>query len=159
MRGILTEGGHRGLHVLDYSTERVAEVFELRLMIEGIILRRVMMLKDRSKLIGALEEIVKKMATLTRPGDPVALSSVDLEFHRTVAQFSGHKLAAQIWEGLAQHLLIVFCQHWSGANNRAGEVKLHEEMIELHPQRLDRRSGRDSGRSLRQAGHAPIQDM
>jgi len=78
-----------------------------------------------------LEGIVDRMRTLSGSGDVVALSSVDLDFHRTVARYSGNELAAQIWEGLAQHLLIVFCRDWSSASDRTGEVRLHETLIEF----------------------------
>jgi DNA-binding GntR family transcriptional regulator len=59
----------------------------------------------------------------------VALGSIDLEFHRTLARHSGNELAAQIWDGLAQHMLIVFCRDWGNAFDRKGEVKLHEDLI------------------------------
>ncbi len=130
LRGVLTEGGQRGMRVLDYSGEWIAEVFELRMAVERIIFLHVMAKPDRTGLIRDLERIVARMAELSNSGDPVSLSSVDIEFHRTVAKHSGKKLAARIWEGLAQHLLIVFCRDWSRAPNRAGEVKLHEELIE-----------------------------
>ena len=47
-----------------------------------------------------------------------------------VAETSGSELAAQIWEGLAQHLIIVFCRDWSSAADRPGEVRLHRRMID-----------------------------
>ena len=60
------------------------------------------------------------MAELSDSGDPLALSSIDLDFHRAIASHSGNELAAQIWEGLAQHLVIVFCRDWSDADGPAG---------------------------------------
>ncbi|WP_112322912.1 GntR family transcriptional regulator [Oceanibium sediminis] len=129
LRGVLTESGQRGLRVLDYSGKWIAEVFELRMAIERIIFQHVMAVEDRSALIEDLERIVARMAAVGESADPVSLSSADLEFHRTVARHAGSKLTAQIWEGLAQHLMIVFCRDWSRAPNRAGEVQLHEELV------------------------------
>ncbi|MBL8595688.1 MAG: GntR family transcriptional regulator [Devosia sp.] len=132
LRGVLVEGEQRGLRVSDYSAARIAELFELRLAIERIIFEHVMRQgRDRAPLLQELETIVDRMRSLAGSGDAVALSSVDLDFHRTVARHSGNELAAQIWEGLAQHLLIVFCRDWSSASDRTGEVQLHERLIEF----------------------------
>lgn len=130
LRGILVEGRQRGLRVSDYSQRRISELFELRFAIEKIIFQHVMREgHDRAPLIAELEQIVEAMRTLAGSGDPVALSSVDLDFHRAVARHSGNELAAQIWEGLAQHMIIVFCRDWANAADRTGEVRLHESLI------------------------------
>jgi GntR family transcriptional regulator, rspAB operon transcriptional repressor len=131
LRGILVESERRGLKVSEYSQRRIAELFELRFAIEKIIFQHVMQPgHDNTALVAELEEIVKGMAELSDSGDPLALSSIDLDFHRTVARHSGNELAAQIWEGLAQHLIIVFCRDWSSAADRPGEVRLHRQMID-----------------------------
>lgn len=133
LRGILVSGrDQRGLRVSDYSHRRIAELFELRLAIETIIFQHVMRPgHDRAPLVGELGEILKTMGSLSGSGDPVALSSIDLEFHRAVARHSGNELAAQIWEGLAQHMIIVFCRDWADASDRTGEVQLHARLIDF----------------------------
>lgn len=132
LRGILVGGEPRGLRVADYSASRIKELFELRLAIEKIIYQHVFRTgRDRARLVADLEKVLGEMASLSGSGDPVALSTIDLEFHRTVARFSGNQLAAQIWEGLAQHMLIVFCRDWSSASDRTGEVQLHRQLIEF----------------------------
>ena len=131
LRGVLVEGEQRGLRVADYSERRIAELFELRLAIEKIIFQHALREgRDRKPLLETLAAIVHRMRDLAGSGDPVALSSVDLDFHRAVARHSGNDLAAQIWEGLAQHMLIVFCRDWSNAADRTGEVRLHEDLFE-----------------------------
>ncbi|MDP1731441.1 MAG: GntR family transcriptional regulator [Devosia sp.] len=131
LRGVLVGGKQRGMRVSDYSERRIAELFELRFAIEKIIFQHVMREgHDRAPLIAELEQIVANMREMSGSGDPVALSSVDLDFHRTVARHSGNELAAQIWEGLAQHMIIVFCRDWSSAADRTGEVRLHEALTE-----------------------------
>lgn len=132
VRGILVGGGKRGLRVSDYGQRRIAELFELRFALEKIIFQHVMRQDhDRAELLAELEEILTRMADLSDSGDPVALSSVDLDFHRAVAKHSGAELAARMWEGLAQHLIIVFCRDWSNASDRPGEVRLHRNMIDF----------------------------
>jgi DNA-binding GntR family transcriptional regulator len=132
LRGVLVEGEQRGLRVSDYSERRIAELFELRLAIETIIFQHAMREgHDRAPMLAELEEIVERMRSLSGSGDAVALSSIDIVFHRAVARHSGNELAAQIWEGLAQHLLIVFCRDWSNASDRTGEVRLHETLLDF----------------------------
>lgn len=132
LRGVLVEGEQRGLRVTDYSDERIAELFELRFAIEKIIFQHVMRSgRSRAALIAELETIVGRMRELSGSGDPVLLSSIDLDFHRAVARHSGNVLAAKIWEGLAQHMLIIFCRDWTNASDRTGEVRLHEQLVEF----------------------------
>lgn len=132
LRGVLVGGEQRGLRVSDYSERRIAELFELRFAIEKIIFQHVMREgHDRRPLIAELEEIVSNMQELSGSGDPVALSSVDMDFHRAVARHSGNELAAHVWEGLAQHMIIVFCRDWSAAADRTGEVRLHQALVEF----------------------------
>lgn len=133
LRGILVSSPeHRGLRVADYSPQRIAELFELRLAIETIIFRHVMRPgNNRAPLVRDLNKILKTMGVLSGSGDPVALSSIDLDFHRTVARHSGNELAAQIWDGLAQHMIIVFCRDWAAAADRTGEVQLHARLIDF----------------------------
>lgn len=132
LRGILVGGAQRGLRVADYGEQRIAELFELRFAVEKIIFQHVMRSDaNRVALIADLQTIVARMRELSGSGDPVLLSSVDMDFHRAVARHSGNVLAAQIWEGLAQHIFIVFCRHWSSASDRTGEVRLHERLVEF----------------------------
>lgn len=132
LRGILVESEQRGLRVTDYGEERIAELFELRFAIEKIIFQHVMRSsRGRAQLIAELEAIIGQMRELSGSGDPVLLGSIDLDFHRAVAKHSGNVLAAKIWEGLAQHMLIIFCRDWTTAKDRTGEVKLHEQLIDF----------------------------
>jgi len=130
LRGILVGGEQRGMRVADYSEERIAELFELRFAVERIIIQRVMREgRDNSALFSELAEIVARMAELSDSDDPLALGTADIDFHRAIVSHSGHELGAQIWEGLAQHLLIFFCRDWSNTADRLSEVKLHKQMI------------------------------
>src|SRR6185312_3382314 len=91
LRGILVESERRGLKVSDYSQRRISELFELRFVIEKIIFQHVMRPgRDNSALFTELEGILKGMAELSDSGDPLALSSIDLDFHRSVARHSGN---------------------------------------------------------------------
>lgn len=132
LRGILVEGMQRGLRVADYGEQRISELLELRFAVERIILRHALRTSDaRAALVAELETIVARMRDLSGSGDVMLLSSADMDFHRAVARHSGNVLAASIWEGLAQHIFIVFCRQWSAASDRTGEVRLHERLVDF----------------------------
>lgn len=130
LRGILVEHGQRGMRVADYGHSFIADLIELRIAIERILFQQVMRpAHDRAPLIAELEDILDQMSALSDVGDPVALATIDLEFHRAIAMSSDNKLTIQIWEGLAQHMLIVFCRDWLQAADRTGEVELHRKLV------------------------------
>ena len=131
-RGVLAVAPQRGLVVLDYGRDRINELLELRVAIESIFLNTVMLQHgSNSTLLEKLTEVVDRMRELTGSNDSVALSLIDLKFHRTIAAASGNKLGQKIWEGLAQHMLIVLCRDWTSISDRIGEVNLHLEMIDF----------------------------
>jgi len=130
LSGVLVKHGIRGLRVADFSPQRVSELLQLRMAIEKIFFENVLHPDfDRAPLLAALEGIIEEMVALSGSGDAVMLSGVDLKFHRTIAIHSGNVLGANIWEGLAQHMLIVFCRGWEQAADRTGEVELHRRII------------------------------
>lgn len=132
LRGVLVEGGQRGVRVSDYNDERIAELYELRYAVECIIFRHIMKNDfDRAPLIRELDQIVARMGELAGSGDPLALSTIDLEFHSAIVRHSGNQLARGIWEGLSQHTMIVFLRDWANVADRAGEVELHRTLVDF----------------------------
>lgn len=132
LRGILVGGPQRGLRVADYSPRRMAELLELRHAIERIFFLHILKEKEgRAALLAELDGIMTHMRELAGSGDPIALSAVDLDFHRAIARHSGNVFATQIWEGLAMHMMIVFCRDWENAADRTGEVRLHEKLVQF----------------------------
>lgn len=132
LRGILVGGPQRGLRVADYGPRRMAELLELRHAIERIFFLHILQEKEgRAALLAELEDIMARMRELAGSGDPIALSAVDLDFHRAIARHSGNVFATQIWEGLAMHMMIVFCRDWEIASDRTGEVRLHEKLVQF----------------------------
>jgi DNA-binding GntR family transcriptional regulator len=132
LRGILVNNGRRSLKVLDHTPQSVAELFELRLAVERIVMTHAMALPDKSALHADLEAIIRQMTQLADSRDPVALSACDLEFHRAIVRHSGNGLAAQVWEGLAQHMQIVFCRDWAAdrKQQRMAEVAVHHSLAD-----------------------------
>ncbi len=130
--GVLESGGGRGLRVSDYGKHRVRDLMEIRLAVELILLKRVMEdTEKKAELVEKLQEIVDRMAALSSEADAVALSSIDLEFHKTIARHSNNDLVENIWDCLTPHLRIVFCRDWNILSKRTGEVQDHQTLIEF----------------------------
>jgi DNA-binding GntR family transcriptional regulator len=132
LRGILVLEDVRGMRVADFSEERIAELYEIRLAIEKIIFRHALpRCRSHPELVDRLEAIVDRMHAASQAHDVVAIGLLDVEFHQTVAEISGNELAARFWDGLSPHLVIIFCREWSRAPNPPGEVKIHRDLCEL----------------------------
>jgi len=130
--GVLQTGVGPGMSISNYGDHRVRDLMEIRLVVERIMFDRVLTLTDsKEKLIENLQEIVRRMAKAASDVDTVELSSIDLEFHQTVADYSNNTIVKKVWEGLAPHLMIVFCGNWSVLSKRAGEVEDHLKLIEF----------------------------
>lgn len=132
LRGVLVENDQRGLKVADYSETFIADLHEVRHSIERVVLRRVMSADfDRTALLEELREHIARMRELSGSADTLLLGKTDLAFHRAILTHSGNQLAAKIWEGIAQHALIVFLRDWAQAADRTGEVALHERLVDF----------------------------
>ena len=132
LQGILEASELRGMRVADFSEERINELYEVRLAIEKVIFRHAMRrARENPAVLAPLEALVEEMTQIAETGDHIAVGQLDVEFHRTVARISQNKMAERIWEGLSQHLLIVFCREWIRADDPPKEVKLHRELFEL----------------------------
>jgi DNA-binding GntR family transcriptional regulator len=57
-------------------------------------------------LLGPLDAIIEDMRKAA--GDKGELNRLDLDFHRYAVSLAGNRLGAQIWDGLSQHVLIIF---------------------------------------------------
>ncbi len=132
LRGVLVESDQRGLKVADYSEAFIDDLYEVRHSIERVVLRRVMSENfDRSELLEELEEHISMMRDLAGSDDTLLLGKTDLAFHRAILRHSGNELAAKIWEGLAQHCLIVFLRDWARVADRTSEVALHRHFADF----------------------------
>lgn len=132
LQGILEPSELRGMRVADFSDERINELYEVRLALEKVIFRHAMRrARENPALLAPLEALVDEMTGIAGNRDHIAVGQLDVEFHRTVARIAQNKMAERIWEGLSQHLLVVFCREWIRAENPPEEVKLHRELLEL----------------------------
>lgn len=130
--GVLQSGVGRGLRVASYGKQHVRDLLEIRLAVEGLLLKRVMEdAEKKAAVVNKLHEVVDRMLALSSEADVIALSSIDLEFHKTIASYSNNDLVENIWDSLTPHLRIVFCRDWNIYSTRTDQVRGHQSLIEF----------------------------
>lgn len=108
-QGILTGGGHRGYRVAEFTPEKVAQVMELRLILETVMWRDAMARWRRDGLdLSEAEAVLERMVLAARGGDFRGILKCDLEFHRAICAQAGNDIAYLCWDAIARHTLIIF---------------------------------------------------
>lgn len=122
----------RGLRILEFSQREALEVRDVRLGLESIAVKTAMSrVRDDKGLLAGLDGILGMMQTSFDSGDAMSLAQCDLDFHRELMRLSGNQLLLKFWEGLAPHLLILFCRDWHRNKGKLAEVNLHRELRRL----------------------------
>ena len=108
-QGILTGGGHRGYRAASFSAEKVAQVFEVRLQLEKILLRDAITNWRAGKHDPSqLDEAIAQMRAAAQANDLRAMLRADLEFHRTISRAADNEIVGALWDAIARHVLIIF---------------------------------------------------
>lgn len=130
--GIVVPLEPRGLRIVDFSRREALEVRDVRLGLEGMAFKTVMRLaRDDAGRLAGLDAILENMQSSFDSGDAISLAQCDLDFHREVMRLSGNQLLLKFWDGLAPHLLILFCRDWDKNRGKMAEVNLHRELRTL----------------------------
>ena len=93
--GILVNIPHRGTFVARWTVRDVAETYGLRALLESYAARLAMARMSPQEL-GRLEAIVTEMFRQAREGNASAVYELDLRFHQTLYELSGHGLLCRI---------------------------------------------------------------
>lgn len=108
-QGIITGGSHRGFRVATFDEGTANNVFEVRLMLEKILLRdAIKRIRAGEANLDGAKDALQGMQNAARIEDRAASLAADLDFHRAISQASGNEIAETLWETLARHVLIIF---------------------------------------------------
>jgi DNA-binding GntR family transcriptional regulator len=107
--GILRPAGNRGWQVSSFDDRQIAETYQVRLALETMMLTLAQekFQADPSKL-APLDTIIGEMRAAAAGDDSREMNRLDLAFHRYAVSVSDNSLAIRMWEGLSQHVLIIF---------------------------------------------------
>lgn len=130
--GILVPLEPRGLRIVDFSPDQALEVRDVRMGLEGVAIKLAMpVARKNPERLARLDEILEIMEERFASGDAISLAQCDVEFHREIMRLSGRSLLRKFWEGLAPHMIILFCRDWHVNRERIGEVNLHRRLRKL----------------------------
>ena len=130
--GIVVPLKRRGLRIVDFSPDQALEVREVRMGLEGVAVRMAMpLVRKHPERMARLDGLLEIMQERFETGDAISLAQCDVEFHREIMRLSGNSLLEKFWEGLAPHLVILFCRDWHASRGKIGEVKLHQRLRKL----------------------------
>ncbi|NDV00555.1 GntR family transcriptional regulator [Pseudoroseicyclus tamaricis] len=137
-QGILTGGGHRGYRVAEFSREQIAQVNEVRLMLEVILWRDALVRwQENGPSFGGIEAQLAKMEIAARTDNFRGILRCDLDFHRAVCEAAHNEIAYMSWQAIARHTLIIF----NIARYRDTDLNLvvtrHWEMFDWLKARID----------------------
>jgi DNA-binding GntR family transcriptional regulator len=137
-QGILTGGGHRGYRVAEFSRAQIAQVTELRLMLEAILWRDALAVwQTEGPDFHEMDAELVRMEIAARGGDFRGILNCDLGFHRAICRASRNQIAFNCWEGIARHTLIIFNIARYRDQDLAVVVTRHRSLLDWLRARID----------------------
>jgi DNA-binding GntR family transcriptional regulator len=96
--GLAVQDARGRVFVRRVTAREVHDLFELRLGLETIAVRRLCELPDRT---AAVAELTTRLDRLRHPGSLAEDLDADLDFHETIGRLSGNDLLVQSWLGIS----------------------------------------------------------
>jgi len=131
--GLVVRQPHRGAFVAELNLEDFIEIYTLREALESLALRYAIK-RASAKQIESLEELVHTMIEISKrdPVDQVEATDVDLKFHQTLCEMSGHRRVLSAWESLSGQIRIVVLRHRlvNPDDLRERSITWHERIVE-----------------------------
>lgn len=131
--GLVVRQPHRGAFVAELNTEDFIEIYTLREALESLALRYAIK-RATANQIEALEELVREMIQISgqNPINQIEATDVDLKFHHTLCEMSGHRRVLSTWESLSGQIRIVVLKHrlFHPDDLRERSISWHERIVE-----------------------------
>jgi len=109
--GLVIRETHRGAFVAELNPEDMREITTLREVLESLAIRYLIQ-RATSSQIDQLENIVHAMENMALSDyGQMEATDLDMEFHHTLCQISGHKRVLTAWEALSGQIRIVLWKH------------------------------------------------
>jgi DNA-binding GntR family transcriptional regulator len=135
--GLVIRQPHRGAFVADWTPDDVREIYSLREALESLAIRYAIK-NATDEQINELEKLVHEMDNLAHH-DYTQFEATDLDmiFHRTLCQISGHHRLLSAWESISAQIRLVVLKHRlrNPADLRDRGIVWHEKIVECLRQR------------------------
>lgn len=130
-QGLLVSYPHRGTYVTTFTEKDAAEIYQLRVGLEGLALRWAIEAGDGPALAAKLSRVVDRMRPLAGTTNYSEMAELDSEFHTIIIEASGNSRLQQIWRGMDPFvwMLVGFLkQEMSRVPERL--IPEHEEVVD-----------------------------
>jgi DNA-binding GntR family transcriptional regulator len=132
-QGVVRTEPNRGTYVTGFTADEMHEMFELRLAVERIALRRIIERKTPKALIASrLSVAIEAMRRAAAAGDRLALCQADLWFHDRIIDLAASPMLEATWRLLARGVLVFLMREHGGTSNPLSLwIAEHEELLAI----------------------------
>lgn len=96
--GVVESLHNRGARVRVFDPDELRQMYEVRAQLEGYAVE--LLTAAGTPVKSLLAEPIRKMRNAARANDPIKLARYNAEFHRILAEHSGNKVLAEMWQTL-----------------------------------------------------------
>ena len=130
--GVLEDAPGRGWKIAKFDVKHVREVSNVRIALETLMMEEAMLrLQDKPELVEKMDRVIVNMREAAARDDGAAMRRSDIEFHRQAIAIADNRIGMQIWEGLSNHVMIVFGLEHSYKPELTAVVAQHEELRQM----------------------------
>lgn len=123
--GLIESEWHRGTRVRTLTKDDIDELYTLRIALEELVMRTAAEKASEDDL-DRLDEIVAQMK---HTKDPAQLLALDIRFHDTVYEISGHRRLRDAWHAIRSQIYVLLLMRIRTTKDYAGRVpKEHEDL-------------------------------
>jgi DNA-binding GntR family transcriptional regulator len=98
--GLVRIEPRRGAFVVGIAEQDIVDIYECRLMIELVAIRRTARIITEASIV-ALDALVAQMDEAVSTTQPQLLAASDMDFHRSIVTLSGNRALVKAWEPVA----------------------------------------------------------
>ncbi len=118
----------RGASVVELSAQEIKDIFEMRLVLEPLALEQSAPHLEKREL-KALEQFLKQAKKAIAQDDFVALSQLNIAFHRGLYSQCPNQLLVGWLDGLSNRRRLLSVQGWTRQNRSLEEWQEHESIL------------------------------
>jgi DNA-binding GntR family transcriptional regulator len=132
-QGVVRTEPNRGTYVTGFTADEMHEMFELRLAVERIALRRIIERRTPKALIASqLSVAIEAMRRAAAIGDRLALCQADLWFHDRIIDLAASPMLEATWRLLARGVLVFLMREHGGTSTSLSLwIAEHEELLAI----------------------------
>jgi DNA-binding GntR family transcriptional regulator len=132
-QGVVRTEPNRGTYVTGFTADEMHEMFELRLAVERIALRRIIERRTPKALIASQLSVgIEAMRRAAEIGDRLALCQADLWFHDRIIALAASPMLEATWRLLARGVLVFLMrEHGGTASSLSLWIAEHEELLAI----------------------------